>query len=224
MPISLPLSSYLEIGCFLISLFCYKKLKGTPFFWFIPYLAFTVLIESLGAYYAYLRHEKNLDIKNYFLFNIHNHFEVLVPMYMYYKGLGTPVILKLIKPIAITFVLFGLINIFFIQGFFNSYNSNTFVIGGIIVTFLICIYFYECLLPQNLYYNILQEPLFWVSVGFLFFFVGMSVVVSFYSTIVNLKLEISGKRLYFIINQILNVILYSCLSIAFWVCKPAVKK
>jgi len=220
----IPFTYYMEWACFLTSLLCYRRLRGTPFLWFIPYLLFTLVIESVGIYYSYLLFVKHEPVKNYYLFNIHNHFEVLVPVYMYYKTLKIEKTLKAIRWMSVVFLAFGIINITCIQGFYVAYNSYTFFLGTLIVTYLAAAYMYESLQLENINDNILQQPIFWMTVGYTFFFVGMSVVVLLHQLTLKLHLYINGKTLYYIVNQCVNVVLYSCLSIAFIISKPLRKQ
>lgn len=77
---------------------------------------------------------------------------------------------KLLPVIIIGFVIFAIINAFFIQGFtnFNTYASG---LEGILVIILSLLCFYKMLIELDTR-SPTKQPIFWLNSGFLFYFAG----------------------------------------------------
>ncbi|MDP4350126.1 hypothetical protein QSG17_25090, partial [Escherichia coli] len=65
------------------------------------------------------------------------------------------------------------------------------------------------------------EPHFWFSAGFLIFSIGAVVLFGLRPYIQEHNLKINGWMLYQFIIPILNVVLYSCYCIAFYLCSKS---
>jgi hypothetical protein len=110
------------------------------------------------------------------------------------------------------FIISGLINLFFFQGF-TSYNSHSETLGDIMLS-VICCYFFYTLLTDKEYINILRLDFFWLATGILFSSLGSALLYQFSGALrefyLHSKIDIGTY-----INYALNLILYTSLIIAF---------
>lgn len=204
---SLPIDNYFELGAFIVSMLFYPRLKGTPFRTFPFFLFFIVLVEFAGRYISVALHQKNL-----WLYNISTTLEFVFYAYIFGLHLRDPVFKKLASRFIIFYPLLVLLNILFVQGFWE-FHSYTMVVGSIFMIIFCCRYFYE-LLQSPLEGDLLRDPMFWISTGILFFYLGDFS----YNLLFNLLQKYAantGGKLFRSINNNLILILYSCFTIAF---------
>jgi hypothetical protein len=105
-----------------------------------------------------------------------------------------------------------LLNLLFVQGFMN-YHSYTMVVGSIFMVIFCGLYFYELLL-NPLEGALFRDPMFWISTGILFFYLGDLSYDILFNLLQKYATNTSGK-LFQNINNNLILMLYSCFIIAF---------
>jgi len=156
---------YFEMAALATSLLCITSLKETRLRWFIPFLAFIVLVELTGHYLTYV-----LGQPNAWLYNLS------VPVeYLFYSGIyllhySSRVNRVIAKGFLALFTLFAIISIVFITGL-QTFNSNFLLVGSFFMIIFCLSYLFE------LYNNveegfIWQNPMFWVTVGVFLFNAG----------------------------------------------------
>jgi len=203
----LSVNIFFELAAFTVSVLAYPKLKGTPLRLFPFFLLFIVLVELMGRYIHAVLLQKNA-----WLYNVSTTIEFIFYTYIFQLQFrdGT------YKKSAIRFMLFYpllvLLNLVFVQGFMN-FHSYTMVVGNIFMVIFCSLYFYELLL-NPVEGELRRDPMFWISSGILFFYLGdLS-----YELLFNLLQKYarnSNWKLFQNINNNLILMLYSCFIIAF---------
>ncbi len=108
--------------------------------------------------------------------------------------------------------LFTLINLIFFQGL-NTYNRYTEIIYDILLGMVSCYLFYETL-KENKYRNLFRYEYFWFANGLLVFSLASAVLSSSRPQFWAFQKH-TGIKLFGYLNDTVNVLLYSCLIIAF---------
>lgn len=202
---SIPKHIYFELGAFIISLFCYQKIRDKPLLWFIPFLLFIVLVELSGLYIT-----REIGVSNTRLFNFTIPVEHFFYTYIFYKNFKTPLFRKIAQSLLVFIPLFALFNMIFIQGFILL-NTNILLVGSCIMILLCCFYFVD-LFKRDEEILLVREPLFWITTGLLVFNMGELSYNLFMDYI--LKNRFDSKALLFLsIISLLIYVLYTFISI-----------
>lgn len=204
-----PLSpdNYFEIGAFIVSVVTYPKFKGTAYRLFPFFLFFIVLTELAGRYIRTVLHQHNA-----WLYNFSTTLEFIYYAYVFnrvFQNGGH-------KHLAILFMrsypILVLINLAFIQGF-SAFHSYTVALGSFFMIIFSCLFFYEMLLnPEEL--SLHRHPMFWISTGILFFYLGDISYDLWYEALMKYGLD-TGRKLFETINNNLVLVLYFCFILAF---------
>lgn len=202
---SLPFFIYFEIAAFIVSLLTYHSLKGTAFRLFPIFLFFIVGVELSGTYIAKTLHEKNG-----WLLNISTTLEFIFYAYIFSQTLRGPLYKKITLGFMVFYPMLVVLNMTFIQGFIE-FHSYTNALGSVLMVIFCSLFFYELLL-NPLEGELHKVPMFWVSTGILFFYLGDLSFDLLYNL---LKYDAMGRDLFKSINNNLILILYSCFIIAF---------
>ena len=181
-----------------------KAIKG-----FLFILMLTNIVE-LGSYYKLfvITHASN------WVYNLRNPIEFAFIGWFYIQIIENPIIKKRIKYLTYLICFSSAINFFFFQGF-RYLNSYTIILGSCICIYYIFEYFKQMMnTPGSV--SLFRNPYFWISVGFLFFYTGQSILLSFFQYF----LSTNNFKPFFPIWQffitLINIILYSCLTISFF--------
>jgi hypothetical protein len=210
----LPANIYFEIAALLTSIIFWKKLKTPRLRWLLPFLLFIVVIELLG------RHIRiDLHAPNAWLYNISVPIEYIFYAFLfapYYKNKFSKITVKLFLFI---FPVWGLINILFVQGFYN-FNTNFLKTGSFFMILFCLLVFIELLMSEELI-NPFRQPVFWIACGLFLFNAGEFTYNSFFDIMI-VKWK-STEKLFLQINNNLIFVLYSSIIIAIissiWVTK-----
>lgn len=149
--------NYFEYASLLISILFYKKYKSYSFYkFFVLYLINLVLFEVMAQIID------KTHIKE--LFNIYTFLEFNLFVFIYYHLINEKGSLKLLKILALAFNI-----IYFISFFFNELSKITVPLEAIVNSVFIILYFRELLKSEKVlsYKKLLP---FWISVGFLIFY------------------------------------------------------
>lgn len=191
----------------------YIKKRDKILIYFIPFLLLTVLIELFGIW------STSKGVKNYWIYNVFTTIEFLFYsslFYLHFKKNIFKIIVSIFIPI---FILLVLLNILFIQGLNKTFNTYTFLVGSFFIVIFCCCFFYESVLPDKIDQQLSKQPFFWICSGLLIFYLGSVIINALFEYLRNNDLQDEGIRIYGIINNSLNVILYSSFSIAFYLCR-----
>lgn len=100
-------------------------------------------------------------------------------------------------------------------------NKNS-ILGNILFNFfgiiLSCLWLFRMAIKDEVF-SFFDEPLFWISSGFLIFCLGALVVMGMSQYIRIHQITIQNKPLYRVIMPMLNVILYTSFTYAFLLCR-----
>jgi hypothetical protein len=110
-------------------------------------------------------------------------------------------------------LLASIINFIFLQGF-DKLNSYTIILGSCIFIYYIFEYFKE-IIEHVENKNLLQNPFFWISTGYLFFYTGLFVLMNFGEYFTFLKEFNSFRPIWDFFTNLITTILYTCLLVAF---------
>jgi len=119
---------------------------------------------------------------------------------------------KLLAFLGILFLIFGLLNLFFFQGFW-IYNSISEAAGDIILSILCC-YFLYTLVKDPAPVNLLNMDIFWLATGILFYSLGSAMLYQFSYLLADYYKK-TNINIGNYINYALNLVMYTTMIIAF---------
>jgi len=117
---------------------------------------------------------RNIYKSNNICYNLLNPIEIVLTLVIYYQHIKSQHIKNLTIKAIVIFLLFTLINAFFIQGLFLQFASYTFFLGGIVV----CIYSY-LIWRKEIYEDELSPNkliLWFATANFLYYSVSVPVI------------------------------------------------
>lgn len=210
MDVSAIIGTSFQVVAFLLAVWFYPCYKKTTEKIFVFFLGYTLLTELVGLYTAYV-------LKVNFTIN-HNVFIIvsfLVYFYWFYKILISKQQKKLVVVLSGVFLIVGIYN--FVTQKHTNFHAITFIIGalGNIITSLL---FFTQLLNDKLQIEVKHNLKFWIATGLLLFNVGM-VPLMVFSEEFN-----AYNKLRIAILVVLNIILYTCYSLGFILCKKPTEK
>lgn len=198
------ISLWIEIAALVTSLVLWPRIKHSFFKYFPLLLLMIVAAELSGAYMGQVLHKSNYPI-----YNITSPISTFFYCLLFYQYLRAK---KIVVPILIVFILFTLINLFFLQGI-GRFNSYTLILGSLILVILSCLYLYEMLYSEE-YIVPVKQPMFWITVGLLF-----SCLISLlYWGSYELQIDVRGQLFRLIVKNAV-ILRYTSFIIAFYVHK-----
>lgn len=210
----LPLFYYFEFGALFFSLVMWKYIRENSFRWFPLYLFFILTVELTARYIRKEHHQPNVWLYNFSIPVEYLFFAFI--FYSFYKK-GS------FKYLAIWFVLlfsvFVILNISIIQGI-SIFNTNTLMVGSFFMIVLSLSFLYQ--LYETGEQKLFRQPMFWLSVGVLFFNAGEFSYDLLSKYLINAEID-KAAQFFASINNKLIFLLYSCLIISF-LCTPTFAK
>lgn len=163
--------------------------------------------EVIAAIGAHVFHTNPNLVAN--IFNIVN---LPLAVLLYKKRFHWKNIATISHSVIILFVLFGVLNLFLIQGVFN-YNSYTTSLASICFVVISLLYFYV-LVQQLPTESITKLPMFWINTAILIYYSGAFVIYLSRDYLVNvLKDNLIG---YWLIHNSLGLLFYAMLWYGCW--------
>jgi len=206
---------WFELGALIICAVRFKELKKDKILkWFLLLLIVTNIVEW-GSYFGFFTiFRSNPDKKSSnWIYNIFDPLEFGFFCYYYYCLIGSEKIKKRIIGLYALLLMLACINVSFIQGW-RYLDSYTYILGCVLLIYLVVSYFKQ--LAQNMdENNILVMPHFWISVGILLFYSGDFFLFSFFEYFLQTHNFHAFLPAWKFFSNFLNIILYTCLSIAF---------
>ncbi len=175
--------------------------------WFILFLWTTVTVELIGKLTS------GLPSIKFLMYNIFNGVEFVFYLMLLSRFSNSNFGKKIINGLNIIFFIFFFLNFIFLQGW-DIYNSNTHLLGSIVLIISCLIQFYNISASNSNFAYPLKWPLICICAGLLFFYTGNFMNVSVLNYMTRNYPE-NVERLYRLINHSLNVILYLGFSVAF---------
>ncbi len=201
-----------QASSFLVCIYLFKYLKDTLLKYFLPFLLITLTVELVGFWLT------KIGIKNYMLYNVFTTLEFIFYSFLFSKHLKTTLFKKLTIGFMPFYAIMVFLNLQFLQGY-NNFHTYTFLLGSFFIVLFCCLFFYESVLPEHLDHPLAKQPFFWVCTGLLLFYMGSVIINALFEYLRSYNLQQEGKRIYGIINQSLNVVLYSAFIYAFILCR-----
>jgi len=198
--ISLPIT-------FIFCLSCYKYLDNN-FKWMLPYFAFIIIYEAANYFNLLM-----VDHSNAWCNNLVEFMEFILFTYFITTLDDRTPYKKKVYYITAFIILFSLIDMFLIQGFWKK-NTISIVIHGLFILSLIFVYYHNLLEEAREHLNLLKYPPFLATTGLLFYFLALTFYYSFFSYMVY-KNNYHFYILAYTIPGISNLILNSLLCYAF---------
>ena len=202
---SLPLSFWFELLSFLIAFFSIKRLRGSAFVFFVPFLFIVVSGEFMGAY---MKHE--LHLGNGWLYNILSVIQFLFWGIFFAHFLRKDIYRQWSLLLLACFIFYAVINMIFIQGFRN-FNHYTLIVGAFLIILQCCFYYYQLFIDiEDI--QLFKSPMFWIVTGAFFFFLGTFFYFALYDHLRRIQIR-NHSRIFNLIITNLNLFFYSCISI-----------
>jgi len=210
----LTVNTIIELTVFIISLF--TLIKDNNLFWrlIVLYLFLVCVAEINGIHFRilYMQNPK-ANHTNEWVYNILTIPQIII-LSLFFKEVlfKKNRISKFIIPIII---LLGIIYTYelFTHGIF-VYNKNTVAIRSVIMV-IFCFIYYYFLIKNDTYINLSFSPEFWWVTGCFFFFFGSTICNLAYPSLAKIRYS-NGTTISYYIFQVLNILLYSCWSYAFF--------
>ncbi|GAB2777526.1 hypothetical protein GCM10027275_20790 [Rhabdobacter roseus] len=197
-----------------VGLYYHKYLRG-PFRFLIIALCLAWVVEMIGLY-----HMLSLKRNNLLLFQIYAPLEYIFMGAYFYHTLRKERLRKAVLVSVVGYVLFCIVNIGVLLSL-RPNNSYSFMLLAILLAFWAASYFYESYQNETLYGEIWRDPHIWICTGVLFYYAGTFFLMALIQQLAQSNLELAS-RLY-VINHILNIVLYSMFTVGF-ICKVRAKK
>jgi hypothetical protein len=207
---------YIEIGSCLIAILLIRQLRRTALFLFVPFLAVTVIYE-LGSRAGWFNHNNS----NHLAASIFTAFEFCFYFYFLHRNFKYSKDKRKVIFSLVLFLLCFAVNILFIQGS-GRFNSYTTIVGSFFLVFGACFYFYRLLkLEANI--DFFKLPSFWILTG-VFMFYLFQFFFWFYFNYMAYTGNYEYVKLFMVISDISNIVLYTCISIGLLCYKSAIPK
>ncbi|QKJ32559.1 hypothetical protein HQ865_23275 [Mucilaginibacter mali] len=204
----------LEVAAFFICLFSYKRFNLTRYKLFLPYLAIILLYEygSSNKLFGIGPNKSNL-----WAVNIEIAFEYLFYSFFIISAYREKKEKKRFTFITLCVFTFTLIDICFIQGIMRLCSIAIVIQYGVLII-MVCRFFYLLMGEFDKETALLHKPDFWVNTGLLFFF--LSEFLFFASFNLAYSRPLLFREIFHVVSGVANIILYSCLIIAFLCFRP----
>jgi hypothetical protein len=175
---------------------------------FIPLMFAVLCTETIGWY----MHVKLKVLDNALPFNILMILSNAFFIWFFSNAILLHPIHKLLKWLATAFVILATINLLFFQGpwKYNSFSES----AADILLVIICCYFLFTIVKSNEHFNLVSFDYFWLATGLLFYCLGSALLYQF-SYLLRDYYEQTKIDIGTYVNYTLNLILYTCLIIAF---------
>lgn len=187
-----------------------RKSLNSIFKLFLFFLIFTLLKEIACVYLA------SKGQPNLYIYNIFGILAYIVYPILYYNTFTSEKNKRLTLFFLGVIIIAYLSDLLFINGL-EVFNTLTTTTGGFILATSALLYLYQIL--KNIEHsNIIKVPMFWISVGVLFYNIGTIVLFSYFNEYITLPSELRASI--WTINSILNILHNILLAIGlFWIRK-----
>jgi hypothetical protein len=209
---SLPYHEYFQLLALAMAAINYRYLRLWRLQVMLPLMIFTCTIEILATNMHLLGLTTNWPVYNLY---------VLISPVMYFILFWNMLLLnkrgkKIYLVIAAISMVFALYDYFFIEGLFDSYSMVLALIQHVVLSFMVLSQLSMEEANEN---TLLAEPYFWVAAGILLFAVVSVVILGLQPYILKKGIKLFSQNLYRAVMPMVNVVLYSCYSYAFYLCR-----
>lgn len=194
------------------AIFNYKHIKNTRYVYFIPVMAFILLAELGGVYFA--RYPNYNSFKNLHIYLIESIVETIFVGYQFYFMLKSEKMKRftLIGTSVVTFLM-TIWFCFFVD--IGNLFTSTLGIIGFFLSSVSCYYLYESFVhTEESDTNLIRSPDFWFALGVLIYWVGSTLAFVLYFFLKENQFLIFGMPMYRLFPQVFSVVLYGNFTIA----------
>jgi hypothetical protein len=186
----------------------YHRIRVNYIRWFVPFLTITLFAE-VAAFFNWI----NIEGSNHWWYNIYTAIEFLFFSYVFKEAIEKRSLKKIIKISTWFFLMAFIINIVWGQGW-NHFHTITYRLGSLMIICW-CFFYFRELIYSDEVKTPLINPMFWISTGLLFFFIGFFVYINVFDFIAYSKIK-EYSSLFKFISNFLNVLFYSCIFIGIY--------
>lgn len=198
---------YVEILTAIVASIYFYKYKNSQLKYFLLFLWYIVINESIGKYYIDVIGRQFFEIYNIYVFIKFNFL-----FFIYWSFLRKKKYKRLTKVFAILFTIVYAIDVTYLENFSQELMSYSFMIGSSFLIIVIFFYYIEILNSEKVF-NITKDILFWISLGVLLFNLGnipWFIVRKYF-----LQIFIDNTSILIVLSRCLLYILNFCFIIGF---------
>ena len=210
----IPVYQYIIIVAALTGLIRLPQIRLKAIQVLVVFLLLTVVAESLPSF-KIIKIAK-IEDSNHWFYNIFTVIEFLTYTYIFSLAMKNAKMKSIMRWSIPIFLLIAVINIIFIQKFYK-FHTISYRIGAVMIVVWCYLYFRQLLQSEEDIF-LVGNPMFWISTGLLFFYLGFFVYMNAFDVIVYKKLNYN-RDLWHGISYSLNTLLYCCFLIAI-LCPP----
>ncbi len=174
---------------------------------FYLFLGFIVFVELFGRYFRKVLHQPNAWVYNFSI-----PVEYLFYWFIFFIHFVNKVNKKITIAFSVCFFAYVLTSLLFIKGLY-SFNNNFLLIGSLLTLVLSILFFIEMYQADH-DFSLLRIPMFWIASGVLLFNAGEFTSDLLSEFFIN-KDNDAVLNLFYLINNRLILVLYSCFIVAF---------
>lgn len=208
----IPYFLYFQYLALFSAIFYYRSLKTYKAGAMLPLLLLVCVIETTSAVSKHFGYNNN-----HYLYNSYIITNTPLYFYLFYNFLNiNPKFRRPYFYTALSISLLIVLNFLFFEGIL-IFNTLSIILMQF-CTVLLSVFLLFRLAVSEKFFTLSKHPYFWISAGLLIFSLGTLVVLGMSQYIRMHQLTIVNKALYRTIMPVLNVILYSSYSYAFYLC------
>ncbi len=217
---NLPL--FFELMAALFGVIYLIKCRDLSSRYFVAFLCFTFILELVG-HFINLANDNFLSFivgtkfeNNYWLYNPFIIFNFIFYTYYFREHIRLLRVKKILLFFLLLYFLTSVINLVLSDVYFVSYSRYSFILGSILILFVVLFYFFEILKSDEIL-NFTKVLSFYVAIGALVFHLGVTplfIYTKYYSSAKSPEFV----QVYRIILTAANIFMYTCYTIGFIVC------
>lgn len=194
--------------------FIYRKnLSGRGLIILIPYLFLTLIQEivlEINEHYVFI------DSTN-IIYNIYRLITALVFFWIYFNIPFMSSWRKLMLALIIAYLSWVIIT--FCTKSINTGTGYLSIARSLVVTLFAVFFLLSYFKLDNSEYEKYWTPLVWITGGAAIFYSVVTASLAFQDYLAAKNATLSGQKLYQLIPQIMSILMYSCFSYAFYLCR-----
>jgi hypothetical protein len=197
---------FVWLAC-LAALFTLPKVKRISYRWFLLYIIFMAVAETVGNYMAFT------GVRNHWYFNIFYIIQFLAVPYFFFNQLYLAGFRKAMRIYFYLFPLFVAADILWFQRFSNLLTYS-FVAGSTFIFVLAVGYFWQLYVSDETQ-SIWHYPVFWISLAYIFYYTVALPYIGMLNYLWSSD-PVFTKKYYFVFNIV--IILHNLFLTAGFIC------
>ena len=199
-----------ELICLVAAIYFWQWLKKTYWIAFIPFLAFTILIETFASFVW--------PENNGWLYNLYVSVQLTFSGFFFYRMNPGNQYKKAVLLVLVAFHIISLLR-FTLYDSFLIFNLLLFTLDSVI-TVLLGFWFLLYVISENDRSALTRiQPALWITVGMIAYFSVCGILFNVTKFIRFNELKILGIYIDNFVSQLLSIFMYSCFAYSFYLCK-----